>query len=46
VKAVARAFAGEEPGAGQMVLFRLFDFSFIPIELLSAIYEQFLHDEG
>jgi hypothetical protein len=46
VKAVARAFAGEEPGSGQMALFRTFDFSFIPIELLSAIYEQFLHDEG
>jgi len=46
VKEVARAFAGEEPGSGQMALFRPFDFSFIPIELLSAIYEQFLHDEG
>ncbi len=46
VKAVARAFAGEEPISGQMAFFRTFDFSFIPIELLSAIYEQFLHDEG
>jgi hypothetical protein len=46
IKAVARAFAGEEPGSSQMALFRTFDFSFIPIELLSAIYEQFLHDEG
>lgn len=46
VRAVARAFAGEEPGSGQMALFRPFDFSFIPIELLSAIYEHFLHDEG
>lgn len=46
VRTVARAFAGEEPGSGQMALFRTFDFSFIPIELLSAIYEQFLHDEG
>jgi hypothetical protein len=46
VKEVARAFAGEEPASGQMALFRPFDFSFIPIELLSAIYEQFLHDEG
>src|SRR2546422_2160272 len=41
-----RAFAGEVPGSGQMPLFRPYDFSFIPIELLSAIYEQFLHDEG
>ncbi len=46
VRAAARAFAGEELGSGQMALFRIFDFSFIPIELLSAIYEQFLHDEG
>lgn len=46
VRAVARAFAGEEPASGQMALFCPFDFSFIPIELLSAIYEQFLHDEG
>ncbi len=44
VKAVACRFAGEE--SGQMALFRPFDFSFIPVELLSAIYEQFLHDEG
>lgn len=44
VKAVGRAFAGED--SGQMALFRPFDFSFIPIELLSAIYEHFLHDQG
>jgi hypothetical protein len=46
VRTVARAFAGEDPTTGQMALFRPFDFSFIPIELLSAIYEQFLRDEG
>lgn len=46
VRAVGRAFAGEEPASEQMALFSPFDFSFIPIELLSAIYEQFLHDEG
>ncbi|MDX6500991.1 MAG: hypothetical protein QOG23_4251 [Blastocatellia bacterium] len=45
VRAAGRAFAGEL-NSGQMPLFRPFDFSFIPIELLSAIYEQFLHDEG
>ena len=45
VKAVARVFAGEEL-SGQMALFRMFDFSFIPVELLSGIYEQFLHEEG
>lgn len=47
VKEIARAFAGEELRSGQMHLpFRAYDFSFIPIELLSAIYEQFLHDQG
>jgi hypothetical protein len=45
VRTVAQVFAGEEPISRQMALFRPFDFSFIPIELLSAIYEQFLHDE-
>jgi len=44
VEAVGRAFAGED--SRQIPLFRPFDFSFIPIELLSAIYEHFLHDEG
>lgn len=46
VRATARAFRGEKPGSEQMALFQMFDFSFIPIELLSGIYEQFLHDEG
>lgn len=46
LNATGRAFSGEGVGTGQMALFRPFDFSFIPIELLSAIYEQFLHDEG
>jgi hypothetical protein len=46
IKAVAAAFAGEDPSSRQMHLaFPAYDFSFIPIELLSAIYEQFLHDE-
>lgn len=29
----------------QMLLWRVFDFSYIPIELISAIYEEFLHTE-
>lgn len=45
VKTTGRAFAGEDVISGQMSLFP-FDFSYIPIELLSSIYEQFLHDEG
>lgn len=46
VKAAGRAFAGEDVSSGQLPLFSTFDFSFIPIELLSAIYEQFLRDTG
>lgn len=30
---------------GQLLLFRVFDFSYIPIEFISAIYEEFLHKE-
>jgi Eco57I restriction-modification methylase len=46
VQATAGAFAGVDVRSGQLPLFCPYDFSFIPIELLSAIYEQFLHDEG
>jgi len=47
VTEVARVFAGEDPSSGQMALpFTAYDFSYIPIELLSSIYEQFLHAEG
>ncbi len=41
---VSAAFQGETPGTRQLPLFDLYDFSFIPIETLSVIYEQFLHD--
>jgi hypothetical protein len=44
IGAAGRAFAGET--LQQRSLFQPFDFSYIPIELLSRIYEQFLHDEG
>ncbi|HSZ56076.1 MAG TPA: N-6 DNA methylase, partial [Tepidisphaeraceae bacterium] len=44
---VASTFAGDEPtakGNWQLYLdFRAYDFSYIPIEILSVIYEQFLH---
>jgi hypothetical protein len=44
IRKVAAAFAGDEPASGQLALdFALYDFSFIPIETLSVIYEQFLH---
>jgi N-6 DNA Methylase len=41
---VASVFQGQEPSSGQLPLFDIYDFSFIPIETLSVIYEQFLHD--
>jgi len=41
---VAGTFAGDEPQSNQLALdFDIYDFSFIPIETLSVIYEQFLH---
>jgi len=46
VGTAGRAFAGENVVSGELPFRWTFDFSFIPIELLSAIYEQFLHDEG
>ena len=47
VREVARVFAGEDPSSGQLPLpFSAYDFSCIPIELLSSIYEQFLHTES
>lgn len=42
---VARAFAGHDVETGQDVFdFMSYDFSYIPIETLSVIYEQFLHE--
>jgi hypothetical protein len=46
---VAGTFVGDDPETGQLHLdFTAFDFSFLPIEVMSAIYQQFLHagDEG
>jgi hypothetical protein len=47
VRAVAGAFRGDECSADgtQAQLFDPYDFSFIPIETLSLVYEQFLHSE-
>lgn len=43
LRKVAGVFSGDTP-RGQLHLdFQAYDFSFIPIETLSAIYEQFLH---
>lgn len=46
LRMVAGTFMGDEP-AGQMFLnFKAYNFSYIPIETLSVIYEQFLHSTG
>lgn len=47
LKLVARVFAGDSPVGMtdiQAALFSVYDFSHIPIETLSCVYEQFLHD--
>jgi len=40
-----RLVAGENLRTGQLSLFKLYDFSFIPVELISSIYEEFLGAE-
>jgi hypothetical protein len=40
---VVGAFRGDSPGGQLHLDFEPYDFSFIPIETLSVIYEQFLH---
>lgn len=44
LRKVASVFMGEQSQSGQLPLFDIYDFSFIPIETLSVIYEQFLHE--
>jgi hypothetical protein len=46
VQKVAGAFFGDDPKSGQGSLFEDYDFSYVPIETLSVVYEQFLHAEG
>lgn len=41
---VAGVFAGDDPNGQLSLDFELYDFSFIPTELLSTVYEQFLHE--
>ncbi len=43
LRKVASVFHGEHVASGQLPLFDVYDFSLIPIETLSVIYEQFLH---
>lgn len=44
LRRLASVFQGEQVDTGQLPLFDIYDFSYIPIETLSVIYEQFLHD--
>ncbi|TET07947.1 SAM-dependent methyltransferase, partial [Candidatus Aerophobetes bacterium] len=46
IKEVASAFKGGDPKSGQQVLFDIYDFSYVPIETLSVVYQQFLHAKG
>jgi hypothetical protein len=41
-----RFLSGENLRTGQLSLFKLYDFSFIPVELISSIYEEFLGAEA
>ncbi|MDO8544485.1 MAG: N-6 DNA methylase [Opitutaceae bacterium] len=46
IQKIAQVFSGEEVLSGQLHLpFTAYDFSCIPVEFLSSIYEQFLHAE-
>jgi hypothetical protein len=44
VQLVARVFAGEETTGQMHLAFKAYDFASIPVEFLSSIYEQFLHN--
>jgi hypothetical protein len=46
VQKVADVFKGDDPKSGQQVLFDIYDFSYVPIETLSVVYQQFLHQKG
>ena len=47
IRQTAAAFSGDDPKTGQMHLgFKAYDFQHIPIETLSNVYEQFLHEKG
>lgn len=46
VTCLQRFLSGENLRTGQLSLFKLYDFGFIPVELISAIYEEFLGAEA
>ena len=41
-----RFLSGDDLRTGQLSLFKLYDFAFIPVELISSIYEEFLGAEA
>jgi Eco57I restriction-modification methylase len=41
-----RFLSGEDLRTGQLSFFKLYDFSFIPVELISSIYEEFVGAEA
>lgn len=41
---VSSVFNGDSPNGQLSLDFQIYDFSYIPIETLSCVYEQFLHD--
>lgn len=43
---LSKLFSGHDISSGQTVLFDIYDFSIIPIELVSNIYEVFLNEEA
>ena len=43
LRLVARVFGGDEPDGQRHLSFEAYDFSYIPVETLSVIYQQFLH---
>ncbi|MDR0911414.1 MAG: SAM-dependent methyltransferase, partial [Methanobrevibacter sp.] len=45
LKILSNFFSGDDLENGQKVLFNLYDFSIIPVELISSIYESFLLEE-
>ncbi|MGO8901292.1 MAG: class I SAM-dependent DNA methyltransferase [Isosphaeraceae bacterium] len=46
LRLVASTFKGDEPNGQMYLTFTAYDFSYIPIETLSVIYEQFMHSTG
>lgn len=45
IKYFRRLIAGDDLRTGQLSLFKLYNFSFIPVELISSIYQEFLSAE-